>query len=196
VGHVLSEVLALQEGRTPAVTEDERDVRAARLQRAALEEVTRLLPDYRGLVLEMWEARGRLYEALHKGAQGDHATPGQFLVRAARTLFAHREVFEGAGPAPSASQPPLALPAPPAGSGGEAALPDVVDLDQIAAFAHLKKDSLKPYKRRNQDPLPPPDFPGGGGKRDFWRWSTIRPWLVRNFPLPFPEHLPSLRPPR
>jgi hypothetical protein len=71
--------------------------------------------------------------------------------------------------------------------------PEVVDLDQIAAWAHRKKDSLKPYKRRKKDPLPEPDFPGGrGGKRDYWLWSTVRSWLARNFPLPFPEHVPNV----
>jgi hypothetical protein len=67
----------------------------------------------------------------------------------------------------------------------------VLDLDQIAAQVHLKKRSLEPYKRRSKDPLPAPDFPGGGGRRDYWRWATIRPWLVRNFSLPIPEQFPD-----
>ena len=79
-------------------------------------------------------------------------------------------------------------------STAEALADGVVDLDQIAAMAHRHKDSFKRYKRRANDPLPDPDFPGGGGKRDYWRWATIRPWLVRNFNLPFPEQFPTLRP--
>jgi hypothetical protein len=74
--------------------------------------------------------------------------------------------------------------------GGTAA--DIVDLDQIAAVVHLKKSSLGAYKRRPNDPLPDPDFPGGGGKRDYWRWSTICPWLVRNFSLPIPDQHPDI----
>jgi hypothetical protein len=70
----------------------------------------------------------------------------------------------------------------------------VVDLDQIAALVHMQKRSLENYKRRAQDRLPDPDFPGGGGKRDYWRWSTIRPWMARNFSFPIPEHAPSLNP--
>jgi hypothetical protein len=65
-----------------------------------------------------------------------------------------------------------------------------VDLDTIAALAHLKKDSLKPYKRRRRDPLPDPDYSGGAGHRDYWKWTTIHPWLCRNFPFNFPENGP------
>jgi hypothetical protein len=70
---------------------------------------------------------------------------------------------------------------------------EYVDLDQIAATVHCKKDSLKPYKRRKHDPLPDPDVRGGGGKRDYWRWSTVRPWLIRNFAFLLPEHPPNFR---
>jgi hypothetical protein len=69
---------------------------------------------------------------------------------------------------------------------------EIVDLDQIAAIIHLKKSSMGAYKRRQTDPLPDPDFPGGGGKRDHWSWNTIRPWLVRNFALPIPDHYPDI----
>jgi hypothetical protein len=82
-----------------------------------------------------------------------------------------------------------------AGTGGQAApaapLPGVVDLDQIAALAHLAKRSMEAYKRRKNDPLPDPDYPGGGGRRDHWNWTTIRPWLVRNVKFPIPEDCPK-----
>jgi hypothetical protein len=76
-----------------------------------------------------------------------------------------------------------------------AKLPDqeIVDLDQIASLVKLRKRSMNVYKRRKNDPLPDPDFPGGGGKRDYWRWATVRPWLVRTFPIPIPEILPGIR---
>jgi hypothetical protein len=71
---------------------------------------------------------------------------------------------------------------------------DTIDRDQVAALCKLRKASLKAYVRRPDDPLPDPDIPGGGGKRSFWQWSTIRPWIVRNFPsLPVPETCPSRR---
>jgi hypothetical protein len=68
----------------------------------------------------------------------------------------------------------------------------LLDLSQIAALIHLKKRSMENYKRRKDDPLPDPDFPGGGGKRDYWQWSTIRPWLIRNSKIPIPEQFPDL----
>jgi hypothetical protein len=80
---------------------------------------------------------------------------------------------------------------PAGGSGGEHA-PEWLDLDQIAALVHLRKRSLENYKRRQKDPLPEPDVPGGGGHRGYWRWSTIRPWLERNFSFPFPKHFPDI----
>jgi hypothetical protein len=77
-----------------------------------------------------------------------------------------------------------------AGSEGDG---EIVDLDQIAAYVHRRPRSMDPYKRRQKDPLPDPDFPGGAGKRDHWRWATIRPWRARNFSLPIPEHIPDIR---
>jgi hypothetical protein len=67
-----------------------------------------------------------------------------------------------------------------------------LDLNQIAALMHLKKSSMGRYKRRKNDPLPDPDSPGGGGNKDYWRWSTIRPWLDRNCRTPLPEHFPDV----
>jgi hypothetical protein len=68
----------------------------------------------------------------------------------------------------------------------------LLDLSQIAALVHREKRSMENYKRRKNDPLPDSDFPGGAGKRDFWQWSTIRPWLSRNFNTPIPEQFPDI----
>jgi hypothetical protein len=81
--------------------------------------------------------------------------------------------------------PPPAAPPP--------AEDEIVDLDQIAALLHLSKASLGTYKRRQNDPLPDADYPGGAGRRDHWRWSTIHPWLVRNSNIPIPDQFPDVR---
>jgi hypothetical protein len=67
----------------------------------------------------------------------------------------------------------------------------VVDLVQIAARVNLTKKAMERYKTRKTDPLPDPDFSGGGGRKDQWRWSTVRPWLVRTFRIPQPEQYPQ-----
>jgi hypothetical protein len=79
-----------------------------------------------------------------------------------------------------------------------AALPEaedpgqVVSLDQIAALAHLKKDALRKYRNRPQDPFPTPDFPRGRrGQPNRWYWSTVLPWLRRHFNTPFPDRFPD-----
>jgi hypothetical protein len=56
-----------------------------------------------------------------------------------------------------------------------------IDLDSAAAVVNRSKRGLEHYKRRKEDPLPEPDIPGGGGRKDEWKWSTIRPWLERTF---------------
>jgi hypothetical protein len=69
----------------------------------------------------------------------------------------------------------------------------VVDLDQIATVVHLKKRSMEKYIRRKEDPLPDPDFPAEvSGKAHHWNWSTVRPWLERNFNLPIPQQFPDV----
>jgi hypothetical protein len=80
-------------------------------------------------------------------------------------------------------------------SGGQPSTEPALDLDQIAAFVHLKKRSMENYKypKRKKDPLPDPDYPGKRGQRDLWKWSTIHPWLKRTFNLPIPEALPDVR---
>jgi hypothetical protein len=56
-----------------------------------------------------------------------------------------------------------------------------IDLDGIAALVNRTKRGMEHYKRRKQDRLPNPDVEGGAGRKDEWKWSTIRPWLERNF---------------
>jgi hypothetical protein len=63
-----------------------------------------------------------------------------------------------------------------------------LDLNSIAARVHLTKRGMENYQRRKEDHLPYPDRPGGGGRQDLWLWSTIRPWLERNFNMHLPEH--------
>jgi hypothetical protein len=68
-----------------------------------------------------------------------------------------------------------------------------VDLSQAAAMVHLKPKGLANYKRRKDEPLPDPDVTGGGGRKDLWLWTTMRPWLVRNFPaIQIPECCPEI----
>jgi hypothetical protein len=65
-----------------------------------------------------------------------------------------------------------------------------VDLDQAAAAVHRSKSSLEKRKRRKNNPLPDPDVPGGGGKKDFWLWSRLRPWLEAEFSMRLTEVCP------
>jgi hypothetical protein len=71
--------------------------------------------------------------------------------------------------------------------------PQYVNLDQIAARVNRSKSTLERLKRRRGNPLPDPDIPGGGGKRDEWLWSHIRPWLEHEFKRKLPELFPTLR---
>ena len=68
--------------------------------------------------------------------------------------------------------------------------PVYVDLDQIAAVVNRSKSTLEKLKRRKDNPLPDPDVPGGGGKKDEWVWSHICPWLETEFKKHFAETLP------
>jgi hypothetical protein len=65
-----------------------------------------------------------------------------------------------------------------------------VDLDQMAAVVNRSKSTLEKMKRRKINPLPDPDVPGGGGKKDEWLWASIRPWLETEFNKRFTETLP------
>jgi hypothetical protein len=70
-------------------------------------------------------------------------------------------------------------------------LPDLVTLDQAAAAVNRKKRTLE--RRKTNGKLPPPSVEGGGGKPDFWDWSTIRPWLESEFSMKLPDRYPRLR---
>jgi hypothetical protein len=84
-------------------------------------------------------------------------------------------------------------PEPPPASDSSGLADQVVDLDQIATVVHLKKRSMETYIRRKVDPLPDPDFPAEvNGKAHHWHWSTVRPWLMRNFNLPIPPQFPDV----
>jgi hypothetical protein len=56
-----------------------------------------------------------------------------------------------------------------------------LNLDQIASLVSRSKRTLERYKRHKLSPLPSPDVEGGGGRPDEWKWSTIRPWLEKEF---------------
>ena len=60
----------------------------------------------------------------------------------------------------------------------------------MAAVVNRSKSCLEKLKRRQTTPLPDPDVPGGGGKKDEWLWTRIRPWLETEFKKHFAETLP------
>ena len=70
-----------------------------------------------------------------------------------------------------------------------AALPDLVSLDQAAAAVHRGKRTLE--RRKTEGTLPPPASEGGGGKPDLWDWSTLRPWLEKEFGINLPQRFPG-----
>jgi hypothetical protein len=75
-----------------------------------------------------------------------------------------------------------------------AKLPDeahYVDLDQIAAVVNRSKRTLERMKSRKTNPLPAPDVPGGGGKKDEWNWHKIKPWLEAEFNKHFAYTIPQ-----
>jgi hypothetical protein len=63
----------------------------------------------------------------------------------------------------------------------------------MAALVQRCKSTLEKLKQRQDNPLPDPDIRGGGGKRDEWLWSRIRPWLEKEFDRRLPEKLPRRR---
>jgi hypothetical protein len=96
LAHLLAELKSICVDQGAATLEAELDPEAARLHSAALEEVSRRLPEYRVKVLAMQEARGQLYEAAR--CKGDWVAPAARLNDAITLLWAHREVFEHAQP--------------------------------------------------------------------------------------------------
>jgi hypothetical protein len=69
--------------------------------------------------------------------------------------------------------------------------PGYVDLDQMAALVHRCKSTLEKLKRRQVNPLPPPDIEGGGGKKGEWLWTKIHPWLEAEFGKLLPRSCPT-----
>jgi hypothetical protein len=66
-----------------------------------------------------------------------------------------------------------------------------VTLLQAASMVNKTKNTLE--KRAKKSPMPLPDVEGGGGTAAEWKWSTIRPWLEKEFKRQLPEHFPSDR---
>lgn len=78
--------------------------------------------------------------------------------------------------------------------GGDGAPPApecFVTLLQAASMVNKTKSTLE--KRAKTSPMPLPDVEGGGGTAAEWKWSTIRPWLEKEFKRQLPEHFPSDR---
>jgi hypothetical protein len=72
------------------------------------------------------------------------------------------------------------------------ALPECfVTLLQAASMVNKTKNALE--KRAKKSPMPLPEVEGGGGKAAEWKWSTIRPWLEKEFRRQLPVDLPSDR---
>jgi hypothetical protein len=68
-------------------------------------------------------------------------------------------------------------------------LPDLVTLDQAAAAVHRQKRTLE--RRKTEGKLPAPMVDGGGGKPDLWDWSTLRPWLEKEYGIDLPKRFPG-----
>jgi hypothetical protein len=66
-----------------------------------------------------------------------------------------------------------------------------VTLDQAAAMVNRSKRTLERRKTRTNNPLPPPDVQGGGGRPDEWFWLRIRPWLEQEYKKKLPEKFPA-----
>ena len=66
-----------------------------------------------------------------------------------------------------------------------------VTLDQMAALVNRSKKTLARKVNASGSDMPDPDVQGGGGKPHEWKWSTIRPWLERQFNRQLPERFPQ-----
>jgi hypothetical protein len=72
--------------------------------------------------------------------------------------------------------------------------PVYVTLDQIAALLGLSKKQVRRRMFKEGSGAPDPDREGGGGKKHWWVWDRIRPWLEKDFGQQFthpPKHLHS-----
>lgn len=88
---------------------------------------------------------------------------------------------------------PSGLPAAESLMAPAADLGQHVSLDGMAALVNRSKRTLERLKTRKHNPLPAPDIEGGGGKRDEWLWSKVRPWLEQEFARRLPERFPTFR---
>jgi len=68
-----------------------------------------------------------------------------------------------------------------------------VTLDQAAAIVSRSKKTLVRRLNAKDSTMPRPDVEGGGGKADEWKWSSIRPWLEKEFGKQLPGIFPSRR---
>jgi hypothetical protein len=78
--------------------------------------------------------------------------------------------------------------------GGDGELPPAaeqyVTLDQMAALVNRSKKTLERSVNKPNSGAPAADVEGGGGKPHEWIWSTIRPWLEKQFNRKLPERFP------
>ncbi len=75
--------------------------------------------------------------------------------------------------------------------GGERGpAPQYVTLDQIATYIKKGKRTAERWKTAGK--LPPPNVEGGGGKADYWIWSTVRPVLEQLTGRKLDEVFPNL----
>jgi hypothetical protein len=73
-------------------------------------------------------------------------------------------------------------------------LPDqYVTLSQMAAAVSRSARTLEKLKARRENPLPPADVEGGGGKPSEWLWSAVRPWLEAEYGRQLPKRFPADR---
>jgi hypothetical protein len=73
--------------------------------------------------------------------------------------------------------------------------PQYVDLVMLHSYLHVSKRKMERLKAHPENPMPDPDIEGGGGKKDWWIWSKLRPWLQEEFGRILPERFPDLNPP-
>ena len=54
-------------------------------------------------------------------------------------------------------------------------------LHEVVVRPVVTEKSSAAYQTRKETPVPQPDVEGGGGRKDEWKWSTMRPWLEKTF---------------
>jgi hypothetical protein len=68
-----------------------------------------------------------------------------------------------------------------------------VTLDQMAAMVGRSKKTLEREGKKKTSKMPRPDVQGGGGKPHEWKWSQVRPWLMKRYGRALPEQFPTGR---